>query len=222
MCLYSIKIFLYSTKRTNILKSLLLLWGEEILSFYWRIHRWSIQNEGKISYTGAASAHDGRVNALVVCQALNALISVGNDGCINVRMIDNYDNDISKWEEVTSLNLGNQHDGDEEVNDQNNIGNGKSMLQQRKITSLCIVHEEPTSAMIAVGTSCGQISLANIIKSKDKIIHASVLDDKAIVEMENGEGTVVHSLCSKRYGDRCRIVAGHSAGLCVMDLETAT
>lgn len=154
-----------------------------------------------------------------VRQALNALISVGNDGCINVRMIDNYNNDISKWE-VTSLNLGNQHDG--EVNDQNNTGNGKSMLQQRKITSLCIVHEEPTSAMIAVGTSCGQISLAKIIKSKDKIIHASVLDDKAIVEMENGEGSVVHSLCSKSYGDRCRIVAGHSAGLCVMDLETTT
>ena len=168
------------------------------------IHRWTLHNN-KFLNAKVLSAHDGRVNAIAVCQTMNVLISVGSDGYFHCREIR--DSNPSEWR-VVSLSI-TDHCGvanRTEVNAQST---------QRKATSLCIVHEESKQAIIAVGTSCGYVALVNIMKSDDNTVHASVLKDTSVADEE---GQVIHALCSKRYKHSCRITIGHSNGLSIWDV----
>lgn len=178
-----------------------------------RIHRWRLHNNNNNNFptAGVISAHDGRVNAMAVCQAMHVLISVGNDGCVHCRAMDNAE--LSKWK-VTSLDLA-------DCGAFIDRKGSKSPSTQRKITSLHIVHEELNSASIAIGTSCGQVSLVNIIKSEDNELHLSFLKDSiTIIGLDDGEGKVIHALCcSRQYKNLCGILVAHSDGLSVWDLS---
>ncbi|KAL7527103.1 hypothetical protein ACHAXR_001804 [Thalassiosira sp. AJA248-18] len=174
-----------------------------------RIHRWAICNN-EFAHAEATSSHDGRVNAMAVCKSLNVLISVGNDGCIQCRLMDN--SNLSEWD-VTTLNLAD-HDGFMEPSGSN------ASMAGRKITSLCIVQEEPKRAIIAVGTSCGNIVLINIVKSQNNDLQTSFLKDGAVIGLEDGEGSVIHALCNKQHNDDCRVMVGHSAGLSVWNFPS--
>ena len=159
------------------------------------IHRWTLHNN-KFLNSWVFSAHDGRVNAIAVCQAMNVLVSVGSDGYIHCREMR--DSSSSEWEAV-SLNLSSD-----------------AQSTQRKATSLCIVHEESKRAMIAVGTSCGLVALVTIRKEDDNnTLHVSLLKDTSVADEER---QVIHALCSKRYKHSFRIIIGHSNGLSVWDV----
>jgi len=160
----------------------------------------------KFLNAGVLSAHRGRVNAMIVCQAMNVLVSVGSDGYIHCREMGG--SNPSEWD-VISLNVSTccGVENRKEVNAQST---------QRKATSLCIVHEESKQAIIAVGTSCGSVALVNIMKSDDNTVHASVLKDTSVADEEV---QVIHALCSKRYKhSSCRITIGHSNGLSIWDV----
>ena len=166
-----------------------------------RIHRWTISishGNKKCSNAGVMAAHNGRVNAMAVCSDMNVLVSVGNDGCVHCTLLMD-DSDPSGWGK-TSLNL-----------------NGDGIV--RKITSLCIIHEESNRAIVAIGTSCGQISLVEMNKSEDNVLQVSFLKDGNRIGLDDGEGSVIHALCSKQHDIFCRIMIGHSAGLSVWDLS---
>lgn len=169
-----------------------------------RIHRWTIQDNNFLD-SGAISAHDGRVNALAVCNNINVLVSVGNDGCINCWSMDKPN--PSEWK-VSSLDVCRH--------------GSESSSATKKITSSCIVHEEVHRAVIAVGTSCGKVSLVEIIKSEGNNLRVSFLKDRTIIGLEEGgEANVIHALCSKKHEKFCRLIIGHRSGLSVWNMDMA-
>ena len=166
-----------------------------------RIHRWKIQAD-EILESRVISAHDGRVNALAVCNNINVLVSVGNDGCINCWSMDKPN--PSEWK-VSSLDICRH--------------GRESSSATKKITSLCIVREEENRSVIAVGTSFGKISLAEIIKSEGNSLQVSFLKDRAVARSIEEEANVIHALCSKKYEKFCRLIIAHSSGLSVWKLS---
>ena len=167
-----------------------------------RVHRWCISNNEFLS-AGAFSAHDGRVNGLVVCQSMGVLVSIGSDGYVHCRLIDSAPNPL-KWK-VVSLDITDYFRKDSDT-----------ILTQRKATSLCIVYEDSRKAEMCVGTSCGYVLLININKADD-MIHASIINNVYISSEKVEEKVVVHALCSNQYEDSRRILIGHSNGLSIIN-----
>ena len=176
-----------------------------------RIHRWSIHSSSndKFLSAGSFSAHDGRVNDLAVCQSMGILVSIGSDGYVHCRLMDNSCMNPSEWK-VVSLDITDYFRKDSDT-----------ISTQRKATSLCIIHEDSSKAQICVGTSCGHAVLININKADD-MMHASFISDVYIASEKVEGNVVVHALCSDQYEDSSRILIGHSNGLSIWDAPLST
>ena len=188
-----------------------------------RIHRWTICNnsfrDAEVVY---APGHDGRVNALLVCHKLQVAVSIGSDGCINCWMLDMDASSCNKNEEVTSFQkrlIWSMNVTDSILFQQNNAKEQKDTTV--KLTASCILLEQHDHAIIGIGTACGKVFLANIIKSSsssDRIMSISLLEEWIEVESSSsgetardGRGCTIHSLATQNN----HIIIGHSDGISI-------
>lgn len=180
-----------------------------------RLHRWKLPSsieqanrERSFVNAGATAAHDGRVNGVVICKALNMVASIGNDGCINCRQIR--DLQFEEWE-VSSLDLNVEED----LEDLTDVTSSSI-----KANALCIVLEEANRAVIAIGTSCGTVCFVNIIKEYD-YLKTTLLGGITIpTQTKNGDGgIIIHTMSSFRGHESGTIVVGHSNGLSVLRVD---
>ncbi len=188
-----------------------------------RIHRWTICNnsfrDAEVVY---APGHDGRVNALLVCHKLQVAVSIGSDGCINCWMLDIDASSCNKNEEVTFLDrrIWSMNVTDSILFQQKN-----AKQDTDKLTSSCILLEQHDHAIIGVGTSCGKVFLANIIKSSSSSDSMSISLLEEWIEVESspcssssssgtardGRGCTIHSLATQNN----HIIIGHSDGISI-------
>jgi hypothetical protein len=163
-----------------------------------RLHRWklklpkTINDLGKISQiknAGVVGAHSGRLNKILVCNNFGAIISVGADGVVACRMITNF-KPLDDWE-TSKINLND------------------------KLTSSCIVDEDTSRAIIAVGTSSGKLALIQI-KRTESNAKLALIDSLSVLEDEN-ESSTIHAMCSfdcnHQEMSSFMIAIGHSRGL---------
>mmetsp|Transcript_6715 Transcript_6715/g.13720 ORF Transcript_6715/g.13720 Transcript_6715/m.13720 type:complete len:531 (+) Transcript_6715:112-1704(+) len=122
-----------------------------------RIHRWRIRGTSFVD-SEATSAHEGRVNGIVICHKLKALVSIGNDGLLVCWKINNNES-ISDWQ-FAKLCLNNQ----------GSIENGSdsaitSEARRIKLQSMCIVSDGTNESIVAIGSTCGRVMLVRISKA---------------------------------------------------------
>lgn len=165
-----------------------------------RIHLWLSDPRNAAAETNlngknplhTASAHDGRVNAIVHSSATNTIFTVGNDGSLCAFRVS-----IEKGFELVS---------------KLKIDEGKNSL---RITVASIVSESEKKGIcsLALGSSNGALYFAKAqIDPMDKI-DFSVQDDSATL----GDGSMVYSMISEKGSDRSRLWVGHASGLAVVD-----
>ena len=165
-----------------------------------RIHCWEFQGE-TIADSVVVSAHNDRVNDIIICRNLNVLVSVGNDGFVHCREIN--EDSFESWA-TTSLC----------INDELKASDEKSELSLFKITSSCIVEDDSRRAIVAIGTACGKVLLVEITRSDGSDLVVSLIKDK-IIDFESS--CVIHALKCFRKGGRFCIMIG-SDGLSICDV----
>lgn len=170
-----------------------------------RLHRWVLDGSSFVT-SGVTSAHDGRVNGILVCKGLNVLISIGNDACLSCRSISS--DSFEDWK-VTTLNLENLDMFKNDVST-----DGSSSI---KITALSILKEDSNKAIVSVGTSRGKVMLVQINRSTNNL-KMSLLGDN-IVQFEN-EKRIIYALGSFETLDsnsECsfKVIIGHADGLSI-------
>ena len=189
-----------------------------------RIHRWTICNnsfrDAEVVY---APGHDGRVNALLIFHKLQVAVSIGSDGCVNCWMLDMDAISCNKNEEVTSFlkrRIWSMNVTDSILFRQNNARQQEITV---KLTASCILCEQHDHAIIGIGTACGKVFLANIIKSSsssDRIMSISLLEEWIEVESSSSssgetardrKGCTIHSLATQNN----HIIIGHSDGISI-------
>lgn len=179
-----------------------------------RIHRWTICNN---SFSNAqvvnARGHDGRVNALLVCDTLQAVVSIGNDGVVKCWRLDDRNVPFMDRRRVWSINL----------NDEHNV-----VVQEAdtiiKLTCSCILLEKQDLAIIGIGTACGKVLLAELIfndkstsggSSDDDVMSITLLDERIVVASSSSTkgvgGCTIHSIASPNN----HIIIGHSEGITI-------
>jgi len=167
-----------------------------------RIHKWKAR--GSFDFLGAVCAHRGRVNKLLACERLDALVSVGNDGMVQCRDIS--EGSLFETQAVATANLKELE------------WNAEKDKIHRAI-ALCIVKEDSNAATLAIGTTSGVILLVNLHRSKN-VLHFKILDEY-VVKLE--DSSTIHALdCFHDNNiDDCgkyRITVGHSNGLSIWDI----
>ena len=173
-----------------------------------RLHRWALHES--FAHAGVSSAHDGRVNGIVVCKDLNMLVSIGSDASVQCREIGAIP--FEAWS-VTSLNL--EAEGIWRGGEGSGSDSDASSVSV-KITSLCVVLEDSNRAIAAIGTACGKVLLVEIVRC-DTNVSVSLLKEH-IIEFEHAGA--IHALQSFRTRDYSyRITIGHSDGLSVWDVS---
>jgi hypothetical protein len=107
-----------------------------------RLHRWKapesvdgLKKSSEFQQKGVISAHNGRVNNILICETFGALVTVGSDGCLNCKMMTNY-NPFEKWETFT-LNLNYELCSESSI----------------KLTCSCIVSEVLSHLIVSIGSS---------------------------------------------------------------------
>jgi hypothetical protein len=94
-----------------------------------------------------------------------------------------------------------------------------------KLTSSCIVVEDFTQVIVAVGSSCGNLCLLRISKIDDDNLKLSMLKRFEISSLRDDKHHCIHSLncfrCRSRLLDSCSyvIAVGHSNGLSLYHLS---
>lgn len=156
-----------------------------------RIHRWEICET--FHKYDAVSAHNGRANSILVCDILNVLVTAGNDGYLLCKEIS--DLNLQDWITI-SLDISE------------NVGNNI------KVMSLCLIHEDNTGAVVALGTSSGSVILSKICRN---------LDDFSIVllgecNLDAGKDCIVFSIqlvgkVHLQNGTKYTLAVGHQSGL---------
>ena len=188
-----------------------------------RIHQWTIFDNKSFHDANVVCApgHNGRVNALLVCNALRSVVSIGNDGFIKCWNLDGSNESfLERRSSVCSIN----------VNDEYAVGQEDfKKLQEAnhtiKLTCSCILSETETRSIIGVGTACGKVFLAEISKDTtsegmsmillDERI-APVVEESSTSRSRNGSGTrscTIHSIaCQNNI-----IIIGHSQGISIWE-----
>jgi hypothetical protein len=110
-----------------------------------RVHLWKICES--LQKADVLAAHDGRVNAMFVCELLGVLITVGNDGkvsCLEISPLQ-----LQLWR-TCYLDLC-------EI-----LGYGI------KVTSLTVIDEDTSKTIVALGTASGLVVLAKVCYAYDE------------------------------------------------------
>jgi WD40 repeat protein len=110
-----------------------------------RVHKWEICDES-LHKSDAMATHDGRVNAIIVCELLNVIITSGNDG--KVVCLELSQSQSQLWR-TCDLDLCET------------LGCGV------KVTCLGIIKEDCSEAIVAVGTASGLVLLARVCYAND-------------------------------------------------------
>ena len=180
-----------------------------------RIHQWTILcNNDSSSFQDAtvvcAPGHNGRVNALLVCNTLRTAVSIGNDGFVKVWRLDCNKSLV----EQSSINVNDVYVGQDDTKTQEAI----------KLTCCCILLETENLVIIAIGTACGKVFLAEISKdTRSELISITLLDERTVVvessslsssssSGSNG-GCTIHSIASQNN----IIIIGHSKGISIWE-----
>ncbi|KAL3792571.1 hypothetical protein HJC23_005541 [Cyclotella cryptica] len=182
-----------------------------------RLHRWVLPKSSRgfgkgvdgFFNSGVIAAHRGRVNDVLVCNQIGALLSVGSDGCVTCRMISR-SKPFDEWE-TSCINMTDAF-----------LPFGSSI----KLTSSCIVVEGCTEVIVAVGSSCGNLFLFQISKIRRDNVELSLLMRLEICNLRDDKDHCIHSLSC--FDCRCRlrdpgsyvVAVGHSNGLslCLLSL----
>ena len=187
-----------------------------------RLHRWNMDGNGnesgngsfKIANAESISAHCGRVSGILVCQVFNALISIGSDGML---LCKNMDNNLFKEWIGASLDL-NQAMGD--FMEKSTHSDTDSTV---KISSLCCLRENINEVTLALGFTSGLAVLVELHKYEGGS-RLNVVDD-SIVEVEKGSYIYalksIHKatyLTDGQMHDSYCITAGTSNGLYIWEL----
>lgn len=164
-----------------------------------------IQRKSFVGNVVATAAHDGRVNGIMVCKSLNVLISIGSDGIVQCRDMLSGDS-LDAWSLATlDLNLTITCLNEDEIS------------SEIKITSLCSVMQDSNKAVIAIGTSCGQVLLVTITRPFTNGVVKVELVNGSRINLDRSYS--IHTLRSFPAVDNFggvstnKIVIGHSAGL---------
>ena len=184
-----------------------------------RLHRWNVDgNDNEIGNTNgngsfkivnaeSISAHLGRVNGILVCQVFNALVSIGSDGILLCKSMDN---DLFKEWNGASLDL-NQVMG--EYMEKSTHGDSDSIV---KISSLCCLREDINEATLALGFTSGLAVLVELHRYEG-VLSLNVVDD-SIVEVDKGSYIyALKSIQKTTHGSYC-VIAGTSNGLSILEL----
>lgn len=127
-----------------------------------RLHRWKISRRNiDDECVEAVACHEGRVNALVICELFNAVLSVGSDGCI--RCLDGRNtkkSDFGEWESY-SFDMKDFKETSENVT---------------KLTAMCILMERRDHAIFAVGDSEGSVRIVELSR-REGCISTELLDN---------------------------------------------
>jgi hypothetical protein len=181
-----------------------------------RLHRWVMpksfygfnKSTNGFVKAGVIAAHRGRINDILVCNQIGALLTVGSDGCVTCRMISSskpFNSWETSWIDMTDAVLPSE--------------------SSIKLTSSCIVVEEFTQVIVAVGSSCGNLCLLRISKIDHDNLKLSILKRFEISNLRDDKHHCIHSLncvkCRSRQLDSCSyvIAVGHSNGLSLCHLS---
>lgn len=131
-----------------------------------RLHRWKISS-GSIDgeCVEAVACHDGRVNALAICEIFDSVLSIGSDGC--VRCFDGRNKKKSGFDEWESYSFDTK---DFKENSE----------EATKLTAICILTESKDHAIFAVGNSEGSVRIVELSR-REGCINAELLDTCAEV-----------------------------------------
>ncbi|KAL7517075.1 hypothetical protein ACHAWX_002039 [Stephanocyclus meneghinianus] len=184
-----------------------------------RLHSWVIpksfhgfnKSTNGFVNAGVTAAHSGRINDILVCNQIGALVTVGSDGCVTCRMISS-SKPFDEWE-TSCIDMTDVV-----------VPAGSSI----KLTSSCIVVEEATQVIAAVGSSTGNLFLIRISKVDTDNLKLSLLTRFHIYNLRVDAHYCIHSLCCFEYccsfRESCShvIAVGHSNGLslCLLSLGT--
>eukprot|EP00986_Skeletonema_menzelii_P010031 scaffold4721_cov134-Skeletonema_menzelii.AAC.6 len=169
-----------------------------------RVHQWTICNNNS-SFQDAkvvcAPGHNGRVNALLVCNTLRTAVSIGNDGFVKCWRLDCNESFTKQSIACSSINV-NEYVGQEDAKTQE--------ANTIKLTCSCILLETENVSIIAIGTACGNVFLAEISKdtTRSERISITLLDERTAV----AECTI-HSIASQNN----IIIIGHSKGISIWE-----
>ena len=153
------------------------------------------------------------MNALLICNNIQAAVSIGNDGFIKCWMLDDDCNDTFLERRIWSVNVTDcillQQQEKEET---------KTPI---KLTASCLYLEQQDHAILGIGTACGKVLLATITKSLvgdglsvsllDKWITVESSSSSSSSETREGGGCTIHSLASQNN----HIAIGHSEGISI-------
>ncbi|GFH54881.1 hypothetical protein CTEN210_11357 [Chaetoceros tenuissimus] len=131
-----------------------------------RLHRWKISS-GHIDNecVEAVACHEGRVNAVAICDIFDTVLSVGSDGCI--RCLDGRNKKHSNFDEWESylFDMKDFKEYSEKVT---------------KLTAICILTESKDHATFAVGNSEGSVRIVELSR-REGCISTKLLDTCAEV-----------------------------------------
>ena len=184
-----------------------------------RIHRWTICNnsflDAPVSY---GSAHNGRLNSLLVCNDLQVVVSVGNDGLVKFWKLD-CDDDCFMEKCVSSLDINQEYDKNEQ---EDRVDKDKTI----KLTCSCILSEQQDHVVIGIGTACGKVFLTEISKRRyveeeedDTVMSITLLEERTTVESSSSSdstinrGCIIHSIASQHK----HLIIGHSQGISIWE-----
>jgi hypothetical protein len=146
------------------------------------------------------SAHNGRVNNILICETFGALVTVGSDGCLNCKMMTNC-NPLEKWETFT-LNLNYELCSESSI----------------KLTCSCIVSEVLSHLIVSIGSSCGKLFLVRL--SREDINVTFTILSHLDFHSSDKENTSIHTMCcckgtTSTESNSSLIAVGHSNGLSI-------
>ena len=175
-----------------------------------RLHRWKL--DGSLKNAEHISAHQGRVNGILVCEVFNALVSIGSDGVLLCKSMS--DGLFEEWDGA-SLDLNQSIMGARlgEISD--------SIV---KITSLCRLREDYNEATIVVGCSSG-LAVPVELTRLEGVLNLKMVD-KSVMKLEE-ESTihaleVIHRSTLSKNGKNHEynyLIAGTSKGLSIWELD---
>ncbi len=190
-------------------------------------------------------AHNGRLNKMIICDELGLLISIGNDGMIQlhdvVRNGSSGDNNVY----ILRVQLYNNIILLKVINIQWDFKEGDCVEGTVRLSTICCIHQDLNKAIIAIGTSTGTIFLIKIVRHVPFIASNSTRYDAAfdqfekdfnvemmtdILHLNNSPNIHDMSLCSlskkneniEDEDDQQQIITiaiGHSNGLTLWEIE---
>jgi len=185
-----------------------------------RIHQWTICNNSFPDAKGKyAPGHDGRVNALLVCDDLRAAVSIGNDGLVKCWKLDCNESFMMERGSVCTINVNDECHSLQDTNTQEAKTQEVSTI---KLTCSCILFEQQDLAIIGIGTACGKVLLAEISRDEksDDVMSIGLLDERTTVESSSDSigGCNIHSIASQNN----HIIIGHSKGISMWEPDLQT